>query len=166
MTQRLHHMAFRCRDTEETRAFYEDVIGLPLAGALAIQTTATGRSANVLHTFFRLKDGSFIAFFEEPAEPFAFKEQRDFDLHLALEADEADVERANAAAVARGIETRGPSNHGFIRSTYYRDPNGYVVELAVKTPAHAAFDREGEAEARRILAEWNAAKAERQAEPA
>jgi catechol 2,3-dioxygenase-like lactoylglutathione lyase family enzyme len=166
MTQRLHHMAFRCRDTEETRAFYEEVIGLPLVGALAIQTTATGRQANVLHTFFKLRDGSHIAFFEEPDEPFAFKDQRDFDLHLALEADDADVERANAAAAARGIETRGPSNHGFIRSTYYRDPNGYVVELAVKTPAHSAFERDGPAEARRILADWNAAKAERQSEPA
>ena len=128
--------------------------------------TATGRAANVLHTFFKLKDGSFIAFFEEPDEAFDFKAQRDFDLHLALEADETDVARADAAAAARGIETRGPSNHGFIRSTYYRDPNGYVVELAVKTPAHAAFDKDGAAEARRVLADWNAAKAGRQAEPA
>lgn len=159
MTARLHHMAFRCRDTEETRVFYEEVIGLPLAGALAIQTTKTGRSANVLHTFFRLKDGSFIAFFEEPDAPFDFKAQRDFDLHLALEADEADVERANAAASARGVEVRGPSDHGFIASTYYRDPNGYVVELAVKTPAHKAFEDDGPAEARRILDAWNEAKA-------
>ena len=26
----LHHYAYRCRDCEETRAFYEDVLGLPL----------------------------------------------------------------------------------------------------------------------------------------
>ena len=26
----LHHNAYRCRDAEETRHFYEDVLGLPL----------------------------------------------------------------------------------------------------------------------------------------
>src|SRR5215813_2775701 len=103
MTQRLHHMAFRCRDSEETRAFYEDVIGLPLVGALPIESTATGRKVRVLHTFFQLKDGSHIAFFEAPDSPFDFKAQHDFDLHMALEADEDDVTRARAAAEARGV---------------------------------------------------------------
>ena len=28
---KLHHFAYRCRNAEETRAFYEDVLGLPLA---------------------------------------------------------------------------------------------------------------------------------------
>lgn len=159
MTNRLHHMAFRCRDTEETRAFYEEVIGLELAGALAIEETATGRPVRLLHSFFRLRDGSMVAFFEVPDAPFDFRPQHDFDLHLALDAEPQDVVRANAAAAARGIEVRGPSDHGFIRSTYYRDPNGYVVELAVKTAGHGDFEREGPAAARRVLAEWNRRKA-------
>ena len=37
---------------------------------------------------------------------------------------------------AAGIETRGISDHGFIDSIYFRDPNGYVVELAAKKPRH------------------------------
>ena len=32
----------------------------------------------------------------------------------------------------KNIETRGISDHGFISSVYFRDPNGYVVELAAK----------------------------------
>ena len=28
-----------------------------------------------------------------------------------------------------GIEVRGPSDHGSVHSIYFRDPNGYVVEL-------------------------------------
>ena len=32
----LHHNAYRCRDSEETRAFYEDFLGLKLAHALRI----------------------------------------------------------------------------------------------------------------------------------
>ena len=30
MIRGLHHNAYRCRDSEQTRRFYEDVIGLPL----------------------------------------------------------------------------------------------------------------------------------------
>ena len=71
----LHHSAYRCRDSEETRTFYEDFLGLPLAGALAIGETQTGRSANVLHSFFEMADGSFLAFFEVPDTEFDFKER-------------------------------------------------------------------------------------------
>ena len=159
MIARLHHMAFRCRDSEETRAFYEDVIGLPFVSALEINTTKTGRETSVLHTFFGMDDGSAVAFFEEPDAAFDFKEQRDFDLHIALEADQASVDKAVAAAKARGLTIRGPSDHGFIQSVYFRDPNGYVVELSVKTPTHDDIMAIEKAQARGILARWNASKA-------
>ena len=158
-------MAFRCRDSEETRAFYEDVIGLPLAAAMPIEATATGREVRVMHTFFELKDGSFVAFFEVPGAPFEFKDQHDFDLHMALEADAEEVERAVAAARSRGIEVRGPSDHGFVRSTYFRDPNGYVVELSVKTHIHKSFEAEAPKAAHAILAAWRARNAELAGEP-
>ena len=51
--------------------------------------TKTGRATNVLHTFYELGDGSYLAFFEAPDMPFEFKRQHDFDLHIALEVDEA-----------------------------------------------------------------------------
>ena len=38
----LHHAAFRCRDSGETRAFYEDFLGLPLVEAFEIRQTMTG----------------------------------------------------------------------------------------------------------------------------
>jgi catechol 2,3-dioxygenase-like lactoylglutathione lyase family enzyme len=150
-------MAFRCRDSEETRAFYEDVLGLPLAAALPIGVTVTGRKTRVLHTFFALRDGSFIAFFEAPDQPFEFRRQHDFDLHLALESDAAEVARVTAAVCARGGEVRGPIDHGFVSSTYYRDPNGYVVELAVKSATHAAYGGGSSGEAHAALRAWRAA---------
>ena len=30
-----HHVAFRCRDAEQTRWFYEDILGLKLAAAMS-----------------------------------------------------------------------------------------------------------------------------------
>ena len=156
MTKSLHHMAVRCRDSEATRAFYEEVIGLPLAATLEIGRTATGREAQALHTFFEIHDGSYLAFFEVDGQPFEFKEQHDFDLHIALEADPAAVSAAVAAAKARGVEVRGPSDHGFIRSTYFRDPDGYVVELTVREPDHDAQMAEARKTAHDKLARWNA----------
>jgi catechol 2,3-dioxygenase-like lactoylglutathione lyase family enzyme len=84
----LHHSAYRCRNSAQTRRFYEDFLGLPLAVALEISESKTGRAVEVLHTFYRLGDGSFLAFFEAPGMPFEFKPQHDFDLHIALEVDE------------------------------------------------------------------------------
>ncbi len=129
MLKKLHHNAYRCRNSEETRKFYEEFLGLPLACTLEISETKTGRKTDTLHTFYRLDDGSYLAFFEAPDMPFEFKRQHDYDLHIALEVDEPVLEPMMAKGKARGIETRGVSDHGFIHSIYFRDPNGYVIEL-------------------------------------
>ncbi|MEQ8954045.1 MAG: VOC family protein, partial [Gammaproteobacteria bacterium] len=120
----LHHNAYRCRDSEETRQFYEDFLGLPLKLSFPIATTKSGRESKVLHSFFEMDDGSFLAFFEEPGEPFDFKQQRDFDLHIALEVPMDTLEPMMEKGRQAGIETRGISDHGFIHSIYFRDPNG------------------------------------------
>jgi catechol 2,3-dioxygenase-like lactoylglutathione lyase family enzyme len=160
MVSKLHHMAFRCRDSEETRAFYEEVIGLKLVVSLPIEASATGRRTRVLHTFYALEDGSHVAFFEEPEAPFDFKPQRDFDLHIALAASAPAIARARAAAEARGLEVRGPSDHGMVVSTYFRDPNGYVVELCDLTAEHDAILGREAARARALLDAWRSEAAE------
>jgi catechol 2,3-dioxygenase-like lactoylglutathione lyase family enzyme len=132
----LHHNAYRCRDSEETRKFYEDFLGLPLVNAFEIKATKTGRETRVLHHFYQMKDGSCLAFFEAPDQPFEFKTQHDFDLHIALEVPRADLEPWMAKGRALGIETRGVADHEMIDSIYFRDPNGYVIELTAKRPDH------------------------------
>ena len=142
MIKGLHHNAYRCRDSEETRRFYEDFLGLPLVHTLKIEETMTGRKtgAGVLHTFFQLDDGSCLAFFEAPDMPFEFKDQHDFDLHIALEVEPDALETMFAKGKAEGREVRGVSDHRFIRSIYFRDPNGYVIELAAKVPGQGKRD--------------------------
>ena len=155
----LHHAAFRCRDSEETRRFYEGFLGLPLVEAFEIRQTQTGRSTSVLHTFFEMGDGSCMAFFEAPGRPFEFKEQHDFDLHIALEVDDAELEAKFEQGRALGIETRGVADHGFIRSIYFRDPNGYVVELSAKKGGAASGEAGDRARtARAALDEWQRSK--------
>jgi catechol-2,3-dioxygenase len=91
--------------------------------------------------------------------PFAFKNQHDYDLHIALEVDKSVLEPMLAKGKARGIETRGVSDHGFIHSIYFRDPNGYVIELTAKMANHDAAMDPARNDARAILDGWQRAKA-------
>ena len=154
MIKGLHHNACRCRDSEATRAFYEDFLGLPLSGSLVIGETKSGRKTSVLHTFYRMDDGSFLAFFEAPDMPFAFKTQHDFDLHIALEVTPEALKAMFAKGKDFGLETRGVSDHGFVDSIYFRDPNGYVVELTAKREDHDRLMDPSRNQAREILAAW------------
>jgi catechol 2,3-dioxygenase-like lactoylglutathione lyase family enzyme len=154
----LHHSAYRCRDSEETRAFYEDFLGLPLSGALEINETKSGRPTKVLHTFYRLDDGSFLAFFEAPDMTFEFKPQHDFDLHIALEVAPEALRPMLEKGKAAGIETRGIADHHVIDSIYFRDPNGYVVELTAKRAGHDEAMQPGSPRTREILNRWTADK--------
>jgi len=159
MIKGLHHNAYRCRDSEETRRFYEDFLGLPLAGTLEIKETMSGRKTATLHTFYRMDDGSYLAFFEAPDMPFEFKTQHDYDLHIALEVKPEVLEPMMAKGKAAGVETRGISDHGFIHSIYFRDPNGYVIELTARMPNHARAMDPATNEARAKLDRWQIAKA-------
>jgi catechol 2,3-dioxygenase-like lactoylglutathione lyase family enzyme len=154
----LHHNAYRCRDSEETRRFYEGFLGLPLAHTLWIKESMSGRRTDTLHTFYRMDDGSCLAFFEAPDMPFEFKAQHDYDLHIALEVKHDDLLAMFEKGKRAGVETRGISDHGFIHSIYFRDPNGYVIELTAKREHHErAMDPELN-QARRTLADWQSRK--------
>ncbi len=160
MLKGLHHNAYRCRDAEETRKFYEDFLGLPLTNAFVISETKSGRPTNTLHAFFEMDDGSALAFFEAPDRPFEFKEQHDFDLHIALEVTQDDLHRMFAKGKAAGIDTRGVADHGFIDSIYFRDPNGYVIELTAKRPDHDAQVQAAAGKAHDVLRSWQSGKAQ------
>ena len=156
--KKLHHLAMRCRDSEETRQFYEDFLGLPLVHAIKIAETKTGNVTNTLHIFFQLHDGSHLAFFESPEKEFIFKQQHDFDLHTALEVEATFMHEMVLKANSLNIETRGISDHDFIQSVYFRDPNGYVVELTAKQPHHDQSLDPTKNNARHILNDWQTSK--------
>lgn len=158
MILKLHHNAYRCRDSEQTRSFYEDFLGLPLAGTLEIKETKSGRATQVLHTFYGLDDGSYLAFFEAPGMPFDFKQQHDYDLHIALEVAAPALKEMLAKGKAQGMAVRGVSDHGFIDSIYFRDPNGYVIELCARRENHAAEMNPTLNGAHHKLQRWTAAK--------
>lgn len=160
MIQGLHHNAYRCRDSEETRRFYEDFLGLPLVHAFEIHETKTGRETRVLHSFYQMQDGSCLAFFEVPGKPFDFKKQHDYDLHIALQVEREAMMTLYQAGKDARIETRGVADHKFIESIYFRDPNGYVIELTAPTPEAEDILTEGRKSAHSVLRTWQETKPE------
>jgi catechol 2,3-dioxygenase-like lactoylglutathione lyase family enzyme len=156
MIKGLHHNAYRCRDSEETRGFYEDFLGLRFVSAFEIDE---GRG---LHSFFEMDDKSCLAFFEVPGRPFDFKRQDSLDLHIALGVEPDDFDRMLDKAKAQGIEVRGPVGHGFCRSIYLRDPNGYVVELTADTGVKQEIMDPAISKPHAELARWQVAKSTRQ----
>ena len=95
--------------------------------------------------------------FDDPQTPFDFKDQCDFDLHIALEVEHDRLQEMMDKGIANGIETRGISDHGFIDSIYFRDPNGYVIELTAKRPNHD-HDMGSDEDAHAILDRWSTQK--------
>jgi catechol 2,3-dioxygenase-like lactoylglutathione lyase family enzyme len=152
MIKGLHHNAYRCRDSEKTRGFYEDFLGLRFVSAFEIDE---GRG---MHSFFEMDDGSCLAFFEVPGKPFEFKRQDTLDLHIALDVESEVFDRMLNKAQAEGVEVRGPVDHGFVRSIYMRDPNGYVIELTASTGVQQEIMDPAISKPREALARWQAAK--------
>lgn len=154
-----HHLAFRCRDAEQTRWFYEDVLGLPMAAALALTESPIGEPRPYLHIFFEMADGSFLAFFDDPdfARGDAFGRQDPFDAHLALQVDgEAEMMAMRARVLEAGMFCSDVVDHDFIRSVYFHDPNGMLLEATCKTATHDETLQSERASARQALAEWTA----------
>ena len=74
----IHHLAFLCRDAEQTRWFYEDVMGFKLVAALDFESSpGRGEPLEYMHLFFEMGNGDHIAFFDIPDElnesDFSFK---------------------------------------------------------------------------------------------
>ncbi len=156
----IHHSAFRCRDAEETRAFYEDILGLPVAAALEFDSEpGSGRAHPYVHIFFRLPDGNFIAFFDAPGSAKAdqFRPAHGFDRHVAFEVqDPEELAGWKRKLEQGGIPCFGPVDHHFVQSIYAWDPNGLQVEITARTGGHDDILRSEAARARDVLADWTA----------
>lgn len=158
----LHHFAWRCRDAEETRQFYEDVLGLPLVHVIKNDhVPSTGEYCPYVHIFFRMRDGSCIAFFDLGDNTAALPSPNTpgWVNHIALRVASRDNLHAMKARLeAHGVEVVGVTEHdGYIESIYFFDPNGFRLELTVEVaPREVVQGFATEAHAQ--LREWTATK--------
>jgi catechol 2,3-dioxygenase-like lactoylglutathione lyase family enzyme len=157
----LHHVAYRCKDAKQTAAFYTEVLGLEYAMALAEdRVPSTGEHSPYMHVFFRMDDGSYVAFFEVPESPPMDRDRNTpaWVQHLALRVKDMKTLMAYKRKLEkRGIEVIGPTDHTICQSIYFFDPSGHRLELAVDTTT-PAMKKKLAAVSKPMLEEWNRTK--------
>lgn len=161
--QQLHHFAYRARDAEETRHFYEDILGLPLYHIIqSDHVPSTGEYFPYTHFFFRLQDGSFIAFFDLGDDEAALPSPNTptWVNHVAFRVDSIEqLETMRTRLQAHNIEVLGVTDHHVFKSIYFFDPNGIRLELSADVASAEQMERESH-EARARLDAWTARKAQ------
>jgi glyoxylase I family protein len=159
----LHHYAYRARDAEETRTFYEDILGLPLYHIIQSDyVPSTGEYCPYTHFFFRLQDGSFIAFFDlgddVAAEPSPNTPK--WVNHISFRVDTVqDLEDTKTRLKAAGVDVIGVTDHHIFKSIYFFDPNGIRLELTAQLADEFQMLQESKT-AHQRLDEWTSRKNE------
>ena len=171
----INHLALVCKDMARTVDFYTDVLGMPLVKTIELPG-GMGQ-----HFFFGLGNGDCLAFFWFPDAPDAapgiaspasqvgagsLTTAHGSMNHVAFDVPAEQIEAYRDKLIARGVEVTEILNHDdsplqvsatltdevFVRSIYFFDPDGILLEFAgwtkefgpedaCHTPARAA-DRE------------------------
>ena len=138
--QKIHHVAYRCKDAKETVQWYEQHLGMKFVLAIAENEVPSTKAPDpYMHVFLDAGDGNILAFFELPNSPPMGRDENTpaWVQHLALKVATVDeLVQTKARLEAAGIEVIGPTNHTIFKSIYFFDPNGHRLELAadVGTP--------------------------------
>ena len=161
--QQLHHFAYRAKDAEETRHFYEDILGLPMYHIIQSDVVpSTGEYCPYTHFFFRLQDGSFIAFFDLGNDEAALPSPNTpaWVNHISFRVNSVqDLLDMKARLEAEGVEVLGVTDHHIFKSIYFFDPNGVRMELTAQLADEFQMLQESKT-AHARLNEWTARKAQ------
>jgi catechol 2,3-dioxygenase-like lactoylglutathione lyase family enzyme len=151
-TKGINHLALVCRDMDETVRFYTGALGMPLVKTVALPDGGQ-------HFFFDCGGGSLLAFFWWPDAPAAApgvasvkafptepKSAVGSMNHVAFDMDQDQLEASIGKLQAAGVHVSVPVvvNHDdspmgvaremhegvWVRSVYFRDPNGIMLEFA------------------------------------
>ena len=159
--ERIHHVAYRCKDAKETVEFYQRVLDMDFVLAIAEDQVPSTKAADpYMHVFLDAGMGNVLAFFELPNSDTMGKDPHtpEWVQHIAFElSDMAALREAQEKLVDEGIELVGPVNHGIFQSIYFFDPNGHRLELSVNTRSEEEMQLLHEV-APLMLEEWSQTK--------
>jgi len=152
----VHHLALVCRDMGRTVEFYTKVLGMPLIKTIELPV-GMGQ-----HFFFDCGGGDSLAFFWFPgapdgvpgvSAPAARPDKGDLTSaigsmnHVAFTVAPEKIEEYRERLLAAGVECTEIANHDdsefgisddmhpgvFVRSVYFQDPDGILLEFACWT---------------------------------
>ncbi|MES2537803.1 MAG: VOC family protein [Pseudomonadota bacterium] len=142
----VHHTARPTWKLAQTVDFYRDVLGLPLVHSVSARGWGPAHHPDFLHFFFDSGNGSTIAFFyylgDIQPDHLVHRPAYDNDaIHTAWKVDTRDTLMAwRERLEKRGVEIMYQIEHEVIESIYFRDPNGYMLEITRPLRAFSAID--------------------------
>ncbi|HPE25624.1 VOC family protein [Albidovulum sp.] len=127
-SQGVHHITLNGADRQTSIDFWEGVLGMPFVfDQPNLDNPREG------HLYFDPGDGRLITVFtNEDRKPDPAKTPNDPGAvhHVAFSVSHATFTHAKERLEARGITVYGPKDRGFMDSIYFRDPLGFLIELA------------------------------------
>lgn len=142
----VHHTARPTWKLQDTVEFYRDKLGLPLVHCVAAKGWGLDDHPDFLHFFFDAGDGALIAFFYylgiEQADHLVHRPRWDSDAtHTAWKVDSIEeLAGWRKRLEDAGVEIMYQIEHELVESIYFRDPNGYYLEIGAYTRGLVPMD--------------------------
>lgn len=142
----VHHTARPTWKLRETVEFYRDVLGLRLVHSVSARGWGPADHPDFLHFFFESGAGSTIAFFyylgyDQP-EHLVHRPKFDNDaVHTAWRVETEEELLAWRTKLERNsVKVLFQVEHEVVESFYFRDPNGYFLEIGRPLRELSALD--------------------------
>jgi catechol 2,3-dioxygenase-like lactoylglutathione lyase family enzyme len=131
---RIHHVAYRCKDAKETVKWYVKHMNMDFVLAIAEDLVPSTKELDpYMHVFLDAGQGNVLAFFELPTQPAMGRDENTpaWVQHLAFKVKTMqELEAIKTKLEADGIEVVGVTDHTIFKSIYFFDPNGHRLEIA------------------------------------
>lgn len=127
-SQGVHHITLTGADRKTSIDFWEGVLGMPF-----IFDQPNLDNPKEGHLYFDPGDGRLITVFtNEDRKPEPSRTPTDIGCvhHVAFSVSQATFRQAVERLDERGIKHSGPKDRGFMDSIYFKDPLGFLIELA------------------------------------
>ena len=155
---RIHHVAYRCRDAKETVEWYRRMLNMDFVLAIAEdQVPSTKEPDPYMHIFMDAGGGNVLAFFELPTRPEMGRDPNTpaWVQHIAFKVkDRATLLAYREHLEKNGVDVLGVTDHGAFHSIYFFDPSGHRIELACPDPEEDAIVQKLDAVKWDMLDEW------------
>jgi catechol 2,3-dioxygenase-like lactoylglutathione lyase family enzyme len=159
---RIHHVAYRCKDAKQTVEWYRDMLNMDFVLAIAEdRVPSTHEPDPYMHVFIDAGNGNVLAFFELPTKPEMGRDENTppWVQHIAFKVKDRETLVAYRDHLQKnGVKVLGVTDHSIFHSIYFFDPNGHRIELACDDPEEEAMLKRLDAVKWDMLNEWAVTK--------